>query len=349
MKLFVFAIGAHDRASSRLRVWDHLPWLRGQGFEVAADSLMAHGVKGATAGFFARFIARYPLWLARFFRADAVLIQESLALWPAVLLRNLGKRRRLVFDFSDPVDRVGRGAKRRLREWLFGLTVRRADAVIVENKLYLERLGRDADALHFYGPVNASRYAEARERRPERARDAPLRLGWTGSPGTFRLLAPILPAIDALARERPIELFLIGAGEVGHAFEHARLIQAEWHEDREFEQVPTFDLGLFRLDDNEDSRWRGAGKLFIYMAAGVPFIATDAGISGTLIRESGIGFPVADDRWLDALRAAAQDADARADFSERSLRFARDKLSYEMYRAQLAGQLTGRSQEDMER
>ena len=113
--------------------------------------------------------------------------------------------------------------------------------------------------------------------------------------------------------------------------------------------MPTFDLGLFRLDDSEDSRWRGAGKLFIYMAAGVPFVATDDGISGTLLREirhrlSGCRRPLA-----GRVAHRSRGRGARADFSERSLRFARDKLSYEMYRAQLAGQLTGRSQEDVER
>jgi glycosyltransferase involved in cell wall biosynthesis len=224
--------------------------------------------------------------------------------------------------------------------------MRRADAVIVENRLYLDRLAPLASrALHFYGPVDATRYAAARARLP--AREGTLRIGWTGSPGTFPLIAPLLPAIDALARERPVELFLIGAGRIGHEFAHAKLVLAEWQEDSEFDLVPTFDLGLFRLDGGEDSRWRGAGKLFIYMAAGVPFVATDHGIAAALMRESGIGFPVAGDGdWLDVLRSAAADADARRDFAGRSLRFARDNLSYELYRAQLARQLGPKAQEE---
>lgn len=337
MRLFLFAIGARDRASSRLRVWDHLDWLSGEGHNVHADSLSPPGTTKADLGFLVRLVWRYPQWLYHFLRSDGVLVQESLVLGPAVLLKNLGKRRRVVFDFSDPVDRHGHGVKKRIRARLFRLMVRRADVVVVENKRYLEQLrGCAAGAAHFYGPVDAARYGAGRVRRAARDESGALRIGWTGSPGTFGLIAPLLPAIDALARERPIELFLIGAGATDLALRHAKLVLADWQEDREFDLVPTFDLGLFRLDGSEDSRWRGAGKLFIYMAAGVPFVASDDGIAGTLMRDTGIGFPVADDgAWLAALRAAAAAADVRADFAERSLRFARDKLSYEMYRAEL--------------
>jgi glycosyltransferase involved in cell wall biosynthesis len=347
MRLFLFAVGGRDRASSRLRVWDHLAWLRGGYEEVIADSGMAAGVRGLTLGFFGRFALRYPLWLVRFFRADGILIQESLALWPAMLLKNLGKHRHVLFDFSDPVDRIGGGLQQRIRARLFDLMVRRADAVMVENKLYLDHVGgRARQILHFYGPVNASRYLASRERRAAAGAGDALRIGWTGSPGTFHLIAPLLPAIDTLGGERAVELLLIGVDSVPYIFSHAKLCLAAWTEDGEFDLVPSFDLGLFRLDDSENARWRGAGKLFIYMAAGVPLVASDTGIAGTLMQESGIGFPVSEDgAWLSVLRAAADDAELRRRFAERSLHFARDNFSYELYRDQLARQFNAQARE----
>lgn len=347
MRLFLFAVGGHDRASSRLRVWDHLAWLRGHYGDVVADSEMATGVRAIGLGFFVRLTLRYPLWLFRFLQADGILIQESLLLWPAMLLKNIGKRRHVVFDFSDPVDRIGRGFRRRIRTRLFDLMVRRADAVMVENKLYLDHVrGRARQALHFYGPVDATRYREGRERLVRGSGENRLRIGWTGSPGTFPLIAPILPAIDALGSERPVELFLIGMTSAPHTFSHARLTLADWTENSEFDLVPSFDLGLFRLDDSENARWRGAGKLFIYMAAGVPFVATDAGIAATLMEESGLGFPVRnDDDWLSVLRVAADDAELRATVADRSLHFARDNFSYELYRVQLTQQFDARPME----
>ena len=344
MRLFAFAIGAQDRASSRLRVWDHVDWLRAQGNSIRIDSLAGPGMKKADARFLARLALRYPRWLLNFFWSDAVLVQESLALWPAVLLKNLGKRRTILFDFSDAVDRIGHGFRRRLRRKLFELLVRRADAVVVENGAYVGLLAAKARrCAQFYGPVDAARYRASREYlRASSAESGRLRIGWTGSPATYVFIAPLLPVIDELAREFPIELVLMGVKSVDYRFVSASLVTMDWSEDAEFDLVPTFDLGLFRLDGSEESHWRGAGKLFIYMAAGVPFVASDVGIAKAVMDESGIGFRVADEgRWLDVLRTAAGNPGAREVFAAKSLAFARDKLSYERYREQVSGQLEG--------
>ena len=108
MKLFLLAIGGRERASSRLRVWDHIDALRAAGHEVAVDSVVAQGAAANDLRFVMRLVRSYASWLRRFLRADAVVLQETMILWPALLLKNLGKRRRVVFDFSDPVDRVGK-------------------------------------------------------------------------------------------------------------------------------------------------------------------------------------------------------------------------------------------------
>ena len=342
MKLFFFTIGARDRASSRLRVWDHVEWFRAQGHEVEIDSVMPWSAKRLSLRFLIFTAAAMPRRLLRFFAADAILVQEALLLWPAALLKDLGKRRRLVFDFSDPVDRVGGKLRRRLRRGMMNLLVRRADAVFVENRSYLDPIAALGGRGHaFYGPVNATRYRQERASRGAcRIDDGSLRIGWTGSPGTLRFISPIFPAIDALGRERSVELLLMGADRVQYSFEAAKLTLVDWTEEAEFALVPTFDLGLFRLEPGEDALWRGAGKLFIYMAAGVPFVASDVGIARTLMVEAGIGFPVTDDGdWLNVLRKAAAVPEERARMSESSLAFARDNLSYEVYRARLTEQL----------
>lgn len=343
MKVFALAIGARDRASSRWRVWDHLDWLREQGHQVRGDSVADFGVKKADGTSVFRLVRRFPRWVRDFLWSDAILVQEALEVGPATLFKNLGKRRRLVFDFSDPIDRAGTGAKRRLRQVLFGLIARRADAIIVENQAYRDLMGDCRDKLdHFYGPVDAARLRVSVEavRRADTEAAGPFRIGWTGSPGTLKFIAPLMPAIEALGQERSVELVLMGAGRVDYPFKASKLTLVDWSEEAEFAVVPTFHLGLFRLEPGEDALWRGAGKLFFYMAAGVPFAASEVGIARTLMTKSGIGFPVADDRgWLDVLRAAAADPEGRARMSERSLAFARDNLSYEVYRAHLAEQL----------
>ena len=345
MRVFLLAIGGRERASSRLRVWDHVEPFRALGHAVVADSVVAERAAANDWAFVLRLVKSLPCWLGAFFRADAVVLQETMILWPALLFKNLGKRRRVVFDFSDPVDRVGkRRWMRAIRRVLMHAMTARADVVVVENGSYLAALReRGIEAHKFYGPVDVTRYDAAR-RRVGGVPKSHLRIGWTGSPGTFAFIAPLLPHIDALARTVPIELMLIGVPRLDVRMEHAKLSLVEWTEEEEFDLVPTFDLGLFRIDDSEDARWRGAGKLFIYVAASVPFIASDRGIAHDLMIESGLGFAVGEgpDGWLDGLRRAIEDEGARFRFGERSLPYARDHLSYERYREMLLGFLAPR-------
>ena len=340
MRLFLFAIGARDRASSRLRIWDHVDWLRAAGHTVVADSLTPPARELTRARLARRILTRLPKWIAAFFRADAVVIQETLLLWPLIALRRLGKRRTVVFDFSDPVDRIhGRGG---LRALAFRRMIEGADSVMVENRRYQANLtGTRRPVLHQYGPVDTARYREGRalvDAGPEMGHR--LRIGWTGSPGTYRFIAPLVPIIDRIAANTPLELCLIGMERIPETLEHAKLTLLEWDETDEFHQVPTFDLALFRLEPTEDAQWRGAGKLFIYMAAGVPFVATDSGIAHDVMEESHVGFPVATDgEWESVLRQAIADREERHRMSHLSLQHADRELSYDRYRERLTALL----------
>lgn len=343
----MFAIGANDRASSRLRVWDHLEWMRAQGHSVVCDSLTPRMSDLTRSSLAIRILLRLPRWISAFFRADVIVIQESLLLWPLVILRNLGKRRRLIFDFSDPVDRIhhGRGLVARLRAVAFDRMVRGADVVLVENRRYEELLeGRARRIEHQYGPVDATRYSDARAQivaRPETT-GRPLRIGWTGSPGTYHFIAPLISIIDGIAAEIPIEIALIGVKSIPETTSHAKLTLIEWTERGEFTEVPSFDLALFRLEPSEDARWRGAGKLFIYMASGVPFLATDDGIAHDTMQESRLGYAVADDAdWERTLRTAIADREERIRMSQASIAFANNALSYDRYRTLLTSILMG--------
>jgi glycosyltransferase involved in cell wall biosynthesis len=342
--IFMFAIGARDRASSRLRIWDHVEWLEARHETVLGDSLIPPAAEATRTGMVRRVLSRLPQWISAFFRSDAVVIQEALLLWPLLYLKNLGKQRRVLFDFSDPVDRHGRGLKGVLRRFAFRRMVRLSDVTMVENGRYLASLKGDARRLaHFYGPVNATRYAAARASpAPSPASPQRLRIGWTGSPGTYRFIARLMPIVDEIARDIPIEVMLIGVSEVDHVFRHATVSLVPWQEDNEFSLVPSFDLGLFRLESTADALWRGAGKLFFYMAAGIPFVASDIGIAHSAMAESDLGYPVAEDSdWESMLRKAARDKEGRSEMSARSLAYARERLSYEAYRQTLMDNLGG--------
>jgi glycosyltransferase involved in cell wall biosynthesis len=284
-------------------------------------------------------LKRLPKWVYGFFWADVIFVQESLLLWPLLYFKRVGKNRRIIFDFSDPVDHAGPGLKGRLRKAMFGKMTQNADALMFENRIYESRLGELGKPLwHFYGPVDARRYKEARsELETLETFDSPVKLLWTGSPGTFEFIRPLLPIIDRIAAERPLELILIGVESAMFSFKHAKVTVHRWEEETEFSLVAKGTLGLFRLPEDDSALLRGAGKLFIYLAAGVIPVATNRGISRDVMNESGIGFAVDDAAdWSDTLQKAINSVATMQPTSRSAQNFALEHLSYEAYRTQLA-------------
>ena len=246
-----------------------------------ADYVVPHGVAGRSL--LVRILRRYPSWAASFLAADIVIVQETLVLAPLVFLRRLLGRKFVFFDFSDPIDRQAHGWKGRLRKLGFGIMVRCSDHVMVENRRYLsEDMMQRQSTSSFYGPVDVSRLKAAGP--AEKSASGPVRIGWTGSPSTIRFLAPIFPALERMASKFDIELVLMGCGEMPFHFKDLKVTLVPWSEAGEFELLPTIDIGLFALEHTDDGARRGAGKLFLYLAAGVPFAAS---AWGNLLRRDG--------------------------------------------------------------
>ena len=337
-RLFCLTIGGRRRASARLRVWDHLAWLHEAGFEVAAEPVFPDDARRWSLKVLLGRLLRYPRWVYAAWRADTLWLQETVALWPLLLLRRWWRRGRVVFDFSDPVDRERFFGIAGIRRVLFRLCVTGADLVICENPVYrphLQAIGARRVA-QVYGPVDMARYTAARLARDGDGSAQPLSVGWTGSPGTYRYIAALLPLLDRLAAEIPLRICLIGVDNVDYRCVHARLDLVAWSEDAEFATVPTFDLGLFALDHDEHGRFRGAGKLFIYTCAGVPFVASRWGIGEQFHTETGLGFMCGSPQdWEKTLRRALTDAAKRADDRVRGLRIGEEQLSYRVYRDHL--------------
>ena len=344
MQLFFLAVGDRVRASSRLRLWDHVDSFRNPGDTVIADFVVPSSETRLSLRLMFRIFLKLPGWVAAFFRADAIYIQESLILAWLLPARNLFKRRLVVFDFSDPIDMIGSGLSNRLRRAAFRRMTRLADHIVFENGAYFADFhDRFSSVSQFCGPVDARRYAEARKVArgiSQHQRSGPLVLGWTGSPSTLNLIEPLFPLLDQIARVRSISLVLIGVSQTRFRFEHLAVNAMLWSEDSEFATVPLFDLGLFGLDDSKKSQRRGAGKLFIYMAAGVPFIAPCRGIAGDLMQLTGVGFGVRDEaEWERCLLQAIDDNVERQRCSTEGMRIAEDQYSYEKFRSELGRQL----------
>jgi glycosyltransferase involved in cell wall biosynthesis len=347
LRVFLLAIGDRQRASSRLRVWDHVRWLEEQGHSVYADCVFPASITSFNRAALRHISVRISAWFRQLLFADAVVLQEAALVSPILILRRAFGRRNVVFDFSDPIDSGLSGVFGLYKRWCFWLAVRLADAVVCENRIYLRSLSwASAKLMHQYGPVDARRYADARSARAlasSVAHRPPVRVGWTGSPGTFGMISFLIPILDELAEHHDIELQLVGVSSVDFVPKRLRISCLAWREEDEFHRVADFDLGIFALDGSDISLRRGAGKLFVYMAAGVPFIASDLGIAKDVMDEYALGFRVENRKlWRDRLSEALSNFEVRARYAALGQEIAATQLSYERYRGLLIELISSR-------
>ncbi|MEM7112663.1 MAG: glycosyltransferase family 4 protein [Chloroflexota bacterium] len=272
--------------------------------------------------------------------ADVIVLQEVLL--PHWLLNMIGKSgKRLIFDFSDPIH-LGHKANPSLPARLlhryqalprFRATLETADFAIVENETLVplaEQYGCQTAVMR--GPINTE-FFQPRPLNPERDY---VNIGWTGSPSTYHHLAPIFPALEQIGRDFPeTKLTLVGASPLTR-FNYLSCRVVPWQLDKEAESVADFDIGIFYLSPTEWEKARGGGKLLVYMAAGLPILASPTGIGGQIVVDGECGFlatkPAA---WYTHLARLIQNPALRHRLGRNSRQHAANCYSHQAYEAQM--------------
>jgi len=113
-----------------------------------------------------------------------------------------------------------------------------------------------------------------------------------------------------------------------------------WSEAAEREVLQQLDIGLMPLEDTPFSRGKCAYKALQYMAAGIPPVADDVGVSATTV--GGAGYAVSGaEPWLEALQALAADAGLRARLGGAGRRRVEEEFSPQRWLPTMAAILHG--------
>ncbi|MFI5372592.1 MAG: glycosyltransferase family 4 protein [Candidatus Eisenbacteria bacterium] len=338
MSLSVFAMVPYppDGASARYRAYQMVTPLAALGVRMEVRSLLdgpgfgalyRHGSAPAKLWHLARGCRRRWAELAEAGRYDLAFVHRDL--WPflgdASLRRLAARQPRWVYDFDDSVWLPNVSEANRAFAWLkptvqYARLAAGARGVAAGNAWLAtwaraQRPGTDpADVSVIPTAVDTVRWA------PRPRGDGPLRLTWIGSHSTVHYLDPLRPLLPGLARRHPdLELHVIGAR---FACDGVRVVEHEWSLDHEVEATARCDIGLAPLPDDPWSRGKCGLKLLLYMALGLPVVASNIGVQPEIVRD-GIngrlaGTPVEFIDAVDALLASAVErrrlgAAARAD------------------------------------
>jgi glycosyltransferase involved in cell wall biosynthesis len=218
----------------------------------------------------------------------------------------------LVVDFDDAwylrYNDHPRPLVRRLLSGKLEKVVRSARLTVVGNSV-LEDWAHHAGArevLRLPTVVNMARYPP----RASRIDGTPV-IGWIGSPTTSVHLEPLRPVFERLLVAGRARLTLVGGGD--GALKGLRGVdRRDWSEDREAEDVASFDVGVMPLLDTPWARGKCAYKLIQCMAGACPVVASPVGMNRDVVRDGENGF-LADsaDRWREALDTLCGDRELR--------------------------------------
>jgi glycosyltransferase involved in cell wall biosynthesis len=279
------------------------------------------------------------LWRVRSY--DLVVIhRESAPVGPPLFERVLGAWHvPFVFDFDDAIFLGPIHPANRRWSWLrhpsrVAETTRRARSVIVSNE-YLASWARkhNRDVTIIPTAVDLDRHRPS-GRRPQDH----IVLVWTGSSTTSPYLHLLDGPLTTLAGKRDDLVFRVIGGEYDHP--HVPVRQLPYDLDGEPADVAAADIGVLPEPDDEWTRGKGAFKALVYMAAGLPVVASDVGINREVIVDGETGYCVCDDAgWVRAIEQLASDAALRARLGAAGRRRAEERYSIRVQAPRLAAVL----------
>jgi glycosyltransferase involved in cell wall biosynthesis len=176
---------------------------------------------------------------------------------------------------------------------------------------------------------------------PDRAaRAGPPVLGWVGTPGNLRNLAPLAPALAEVCRRHDARLRVVcsePADLPGVPEEFVR-----WSAEREQEDLVPVDVGLAPLLDEPKQRYTCGLKALQYMAGGLPVVASPVGSFPEIVREGETGMlATSPEEWAAALDRLLGDRDLRLRLGAAGRRAVEERWSFAKHEASFENALRG--------
>lgn len=314
-----------EGASSRYRVFQYLPHLERLGFETEVQSFMDRAMYklALTPGrtglkIIATLKATFRrLWALRRWRDfDAIYLQRELLPFGGPVVEGWLKRRGAVlfFDYDDALfikkaSRYNRIATALRSENKTRDLFRLVDCVVAGNN-WLRDTALDAGASR----AVTLEVAEDTARIPMRAlhsNEAPVTIGWLGSPSTVKYLKIIEPVLQFIAATYPsVRWEIVGGGDF--KMDGVNWQISDWSLEDELEALSRFDIGLMPLPPEDWAKGKSGGKARTYMAAGVVPVVSAIGYNNELIVDGETGFLCNDSHdWCKAMCLAIDNAGVR--------------------------------------
>jgi glycosyltransferase involved in cell wall biosynthesis len=209
------------------------------------------------------------------------------------------------------------------------------DAVVVGSTAQAESISRYHDAVHVItDAILENPFAEI----PKPRKSDPLKLAWIGNVESLDGLVSIQGALDRIAQAENVELRLITGTQTKARLlgkrprnvwqfmdgQRIRCAFRPWHIDTFYRDIAEADVGIVPVATaSAFTLNKPAGRVLLFMAAGLPVVATPIRSHREVVVPGDTGFlPETAEDWVDAIHALAQSADMRHTLGIRARDFA---------------------------
>lgn len=325
MRLLALTRYSRLGASSRMRIFQYLPWLNEAGIDVeVAPFFHDEYVRGiqqlhrSPVSVAMSFLRRAGTLMAGARGYDLLWIEKELLPWlPSSLDRLLLPALvPYVLDYDDAVFHYYDQHRSRIVRALLGnkhVDLIRNSALTITGNRYLQDYairagGAEVEILPTV--VDIRRYPpSALNAEGSVGTDRPV-VGWVGQRSTARFLVPLAPLFSKLASENLASFRAIGIDAAGLGLPMDSVV---WTEQTEVESIRALTIGLMPLSDDPFERGKCGYKLIQYMACGLPVVASPVGVNCQLVEHGVNGFLAeTPEQWEEALRALISDQSLRA-------------------------------------
>ena len=338
MKILLLSRYDNLGASSRVRLFQYLPFLRSKGWRITVSPLFSDDYVRALYGGRSRLgkiLSGY--WqrlrvLVMVGKYDLLWIEKELfPFMPASIERLLKKNGvSVVVDYDDALfhnyDQHRFWFVRTLLGRKIDIVMQKADLVIAGNEYLAERAEKAGARQVEIIPtvVDPDRYKMVlSDGKP------PLVVGWIGSPGTTKYLLEIGHVVESLIREFNVEFVAVGADAA--VLGELPIKVLPWAEESEVALIQHFDVGIMPLTDSPWERGKCGYKLIQYMACGLPVLASPVGVNTEIVDHGVNGFLVRGiEEWENVLKTLLGDRLLRQEMGHKGRKVVEDWYSLQV-------------------
>ncbi|MFH5834129.1 glycosyltransferase family 4 protein [Halalkalibaculum sp. DA384] len=242
--------------------------------------------------------------------ADLVFVQRLSWPWSSLPEQLIAKRGiPVVFDFDDAIFLNGRREKSPARQQALQDIYQASSLTIAGNEWLAKNSTPFTRTEVIPTCIDVEKYSPAVKKKHK---NDPV-IGWMGTSSNYVELQLVVDAIKKLRKNGHQFTFRIVSDlknddlirELDAEFEY-------WSDEKELEQLQSFDIGLMPLRDIDWTKGKCSFKIIQYMAVGVPAVASDVGFNKEVVTDQQDGLLVSGSRqWYEALSTLLTSADLR--------------------------------------